>query len=90
MLITHPLWEIREEAGSKITDSLVVHAMKNLYSVAEKRDTALQDHDGTIEQEHPSWRDLLRALYQSDQELFGGRYKEIIRKVLRESGFELE
>ena len=88
MLITHPLWEIRQKAGRHATDSLVVRSMKQMYQVVEKRDEFLKKK-ALSEKEPPEWYDFLYSLYLSDRHLYGGENMQTIRTAFKKAGYSV-
>ncbi|MBS3806611.1 MAG: hypothetical protein KGY60_03840 [Bacteroidales bacterium] len=86
MLITHPLWKLREKAGAGVADSLVVHSMKKMGQVLKSRNTYLKDAaPGGADQ--PAWFDFFYALLRTDQQLYGGRHEAMIRKAFKSAGY---
>jgi hypothetical protein len=86
MLITHPLWRLREQAGASVADSLVVHAMKNMAATFNKRKEYMKTNIWEAEKQ-PQWYDLLYALYTSDRHLFQGIHQLMIQKIFGETGY---
>jgi hypothetical protein len=86
MLITHPLWKLRQQTGSSVMDSLVVHAMKNMEATFGKRKEYMKSAIYQAE-EQPQWYDLLYALYVSDQHLYEGQHQPLIRQIFKETGY---
>jgi hypothetical protein len=88
LLIAHPLWEIRQEVGAEVMDSLVVSAMKLLPDLVKRRDLFLSEDLGT-NQEHAEWPEFLHALYQADSQLYDSRHLELIRQKFKNTGFQV-
>lgn len=86
MLITHPLWEIRQKAGRLATDSLVVRSMKQMDQVLEKREGFLKKK-ALSEKEPPGWYDFLYSLYLSDRHLYHGENLQTIRTAFEKAGY---
>ena len=86
MLITHPLWKLRQQAGASVVDSLVVHAMKNMEATFSKRKEYMKTKLYEAE-EQPQWYDLLYALYASDRHLYKGKHQPLIQQIFEETGY---
>ena len=86
MLITHPLWEIRNRTGAAITDRLVVQAMKNMKEVMSGQQAYLKQ-GARRETDQPAWYDFLYALLLTDQQHYGGTHQQVIRKAFRDAGY---
>ena len=89
MLITHPLWELRQQTGAPATDSLVVHAMKNMDRLLNQRRRYLKE-EALQDEEPPRWYDFLYALYWSDQQLYQGKYLKRIAQAFHKAGDRTE
>jgi len=88
MLITHPLWKLREQAGAPVVDTLVVHAMRNMEETFGRREEYMKTAIYKAE-EQPQWYDLLYALYVSDQQLYKGKHLSLIQQIFRETGYRI-
>jgi len=89
MLITHPLWELREKAGAGVADSLVVHSMKKMHQILKTRDVYLKDVAPRGE-DQPAWFDFFYALLHTDRQLYEGRYEQMIRQIFRGAGYKTQ
>jgi hypothetical protein len=90
MLLTHPLWKIREHTGARTADPLVVEAMQNMDEVLKMRKTYLKDPLHAEQEQQPQWFDLLYALYSSDQNLYGGKHIPLIRRIFTNCGYRTD
>lgn len=89
MLITHPLWKIREKAGAATTDTMVVQAMKNMNDVLPGRHAYLRREDPGSE-DQPAWYDFLYALLLTDQQQYAGAHQKLIRQAFRDAGYHTQ
>jgi len=87
MLITHPLWKLRQQTGASVSDTLVVHAMKNMEETFSRREKYMKKTLYKAEKQ-PQWYDLLYALYVSDQHLYKGKHLPLIRQIFKKTGYK--
>ena len=90
MLVTAPLWRIREELGQEKTDKLVAQTILNLNKSLSLRPQFYKaDKDETLS-ENIDWFDLVFGLIQKDKELFTGNNEALIRNEFKKNGFPVE
>jgi hypothetical protein len=88
LVITHPLWELRSQLGSRKCDQLVKRAMLSLPLLLPKRSEYLST-GVNAPSDTAQWYDFIYALQVADQELYKGVDLGMIDKAFNQVGFDL-
>lgn len=89
MMISHPLWKLRQALGAPIVDKLVAQAILNLPRTLVRRVKFLP-RKWDLVPKTAEWYDLVYSLIEMDKAQNQGKNTDLIKKVFKETGYEVD